>query len=214
MPTVQEFAIASALNGCSTAGLRKLDDQIVEVLLAAVNTATETNLVRCDDIPLLRVAGNSTIPLLQPAARESLSRVIEQKNKTLNLIHAYRTIAQQFVLRQWKINGKCRITAARNPGTSDHERAIAIDIDTDQLNTFKQALENNQWHWAGDGDPGHFSFVGNGVSPKVITESVRSFQILWNRNHPEDPIDEDGIFGDVETGPRLLRSPVEGFEIV
>jgi N-acetylmuramoyl-L-alanine amidase len=214
MPTVQEFAIASALNGCSTGGLRKLDDQIVEILLAAVNTATETNLVRCDDIPLLRVAGNSTIPLLQPAARKSLKRVIEQTNKPLNLIHAYRTIAQQFVLLQWKINGKCRITAARRPGTSDHERAIAIDIDSDQLSTFKQTLENNQWHWAGTGDPGHFSFVGNGISPKVITESVRSFQILWNRNHPEDLIDEDGVFGDVQTGPRLLRAPVEGFEIV
>lgn len=38
--------------------------------------------------------------------------------------------------------------------------------------------------------------------------------VLWNRHNPNDLIDEDGVFGDVETGPRLLRSPIEGFENV
>ena len=118
MTTVREFAISSANNGCSTSGLGPLNDQIVGLLLPAVNNETETNLVSCGDIPRLRIAGNSTIPLLQPEARESLRRVIEAKAKELNLVHAYRTVAQQFVLRQWKINGKCGITSARNPGTS------------------------------------------------------------------------------------------------
>lgn len=212
MPTVEQFASASAQNGCSTAGLRTLNSQIVEVLLKAVNTADETNLVPCDDIPLLRVIGNSTIPLLQPAARASLKRVIEQKNQRMDLIHAYRTIAQQFVLREWKNRGKCRITSARKPGTSDHERGLAIDIDNNEF--WKSALQNNGWHWAGTGDPGHFSFGGDDVNPDVVTESVRAFQVLWNRNNPDDLIDEDGIFGDVQTGPRLLRSPLEGFAIV
>ena len=212
MPTVKQFATASAQNGCSTAGLRPLNEQIVQVLLSAVNTQDETNLVRCDNIPRLSVIGNSTIPLLQPAARESLRQVIEQEGRQLKLVHAYRTIAQQFVLLQWKINGRCRITAARRPGTSDHERAIAIDID--EFDVWKEALESHGWDWAGPGDRGHFSFRGPGVSPKVITESVRSFQKLWNLNNPDDLIDEDGVFGDIETGPRLLLAPVEGFEIV
>jgi hypothetical protein len=209
MPSVEQFAISSSLNGCSTAGLRGLDDQIVELLLEAVNTETETNLVRCDDIPLLKIVGNSTIPLLQPEARASLARVIEQVDRRLKLVHAYRTVAQQFVLREWKNRGRCGITAARTPGSSDHERAIAIDIQN--IDVWKTALINNQWAWAGSGDPGHFSFRGAGVSPKVLTESVRAFQILWNRNNADDMIDEDGIFGDIETGPRLLLSPVEGF---
>jgi hypothetical protein len=212
MPTVKQFATTSSQNGCSTSGLRPLNEQIVQVLLSSVNTATETHLVRCDDIPLLRVSGNSTIPLLQPAARNSLQRVIAQKGRQLKLIHAYRTIAQQFVLLQWKIRGRCRITAARRPGTSDHERAIAIDID--EFSVWKEALESAGWDWAGPGDRGHFSFHGPGVSPKVLTESVRSFQKLWNLNNPDDLIDEDGIFGDEETGPRLLLSPIQGFEIV
>jgi len=212
MPTVEQFAIASSQNGCSTAGLRTLNSQIVEVLLESVNTEEETNLVSCADIPLLRVAGNSTIPLLQPAARASLKRVIEQKGRQLKLIHAYRTIAQQFVLREWKLRGRCNITAARKPGTSDHERGLAIDID--EFDVWKNALESNQWVWAGMGDRGHFRFAGGGVNPDVVTESVRAFQALWNRNNPDDLIDEDGIFGDIQTGPRLLLSPIEGFPIV
>lgn len=212
MPSVQQFATTSSQNGCSTAGLRPLNEQIVEVLLSSVNTNNETNLVRCDDIPRLRVIGNSTIALLQPAARESLQEVIAREGRQLKLIHAYRTIAQQFVLLQWKIRGRCNITAARRPGTSDHERAIAIDID--DFSVWREALERNGWDWAGPGDRGHFSFRGPGVSPKVLTESVRSFQKLWNLNNPDDLIDEDGVFGDIETGPRLLLSPIEGFEIV
>lgn len=212
MPTVKDFAITSSSNGCSTAGLRVLDDQIVQVLLRTVNTPVQTNLVRCDDIPLLNVVGNSTIPLLQPAARRSLKRVIEQANRHLNVIHAYRTIAQQFVLREWKNRGKCHITAARQPGTSDHERAIAIDIE--DFDFWRERLESNGWNWAGPGDRGHFSFVGDDVNPEVIKESVRSFQKLWNLNNPDDLIDEDGIFGDIQTGARLLRAPIEGFAIV
>ena len=212
MPSVQQFATTSSQNGCSTAGLRPLNEQIVEVLLSSVNTNNETNLVRCDDIPRLRVIGNSTIALLQPAARESLQEVIAREGRQLKLIHAYRTIAQQFVLLQWKIRGRCNITAARRPGTSDHERAIAIDID--DFSVWREALERNGWDWAGPGDRGHFSFRGPGVSPKVLTESVRSFQKLWNLNNPDDLIDEDGVFGDIETGPRLLLLPIEGFEIV
>lgn len=212
MPTVKQFAISSSQNGCSTAGLRPLNNQIVEVLLAAVNTEEETNLVPCTDISLLRVVGNSTIPLLQPAARASLKRIIEQKGRQLRLVHAFRTVAQQFVLREWKLRGRCNITAARKPGTSDHERGLAIDIN--DIDVWKDALESNQWVWAGPGDRGHFRFAGSGVNANLATESVRAFQKLWNRNNPDDLIDEDGIFGDIQTGPRLLLSPIEGFPIV
>ena len=208
MPTVKEFAISSA-SGCSTAALRGLDDQIVELLLDAVNTGSVKKLVSCEDIPNLQIVGNSTIPLLQPPAKASLARVIAQRGRTFKLVHAYRTIAQQFVLREWKRNGRCGITAARMPGTSDHERALAIDIQ--DLDVWKETLEANDWVWAGPGDRGHFRFDGDGVSPEVITESVRAFQRLWNQHNPQDPIDEDGVFGDIETGPRLLLSPVDGF---
>jgi len=207
MPTVQQFA---AQNGCSTAGLRPLNNQILEILLAAVNTAEETSLVPCDDIPLLQVVGASTIPLLQPAARAALQQAIQQKNQQLDLRHAFRTIAQQFVLREWV--GKCDITSARRPGTSDHERGLAIDIDGNAV--WRSTLQSHGWRWAGTNDPGHFHYIGDNVNPNVLSEAVLAFQVLWNRNNPDDPIDEDGVYGDIQTGPRLRISPIEGFPIV
>jgi N-acetylmuramoyl-L-alanine amidase len=207
MLTVGQFA---AQNGCSTAALRPLNNQILEILLSAVNTAEETNLVPCDDIPLLQMVGGSTIPLLQPAARTSLQHAIEHKNQQLNLRHAFRTIAQQYVLREWV--GQCGITSARKPGKSDHERGLAIDIDDHSV--WRNVLQNNGWHWAGDGDPGHFNYVGDDVNPDVLSENVLAFQVLWNRNNPTDPIDQDGVYGDIQTGPRLRISPIEGFPVV
>ena len=208
MPTVLQFAHQP---GCSTAGLRPLNEQILEILLDAVNTPEETSLVPCDDLPLVNVIGGSTIPMLQPAARASLQHVIELEDRQLDLVHAYRTIAQQYVLREWKILGRC-VTSARKPGTSDHERGLAIDIEEDAA--WINAFTSNGWHWAGTGDPGHFNFLGDDVNPDVLPESVRAFQILWNRNNPTDLIDEDGIYGDIQTGPRLRISPIEGFPIV
>jgi len=212
MPTVQEFATLTSLSGCSTAGLQPLIDQIVEILLPVVNTAEQTSLVPCDDIPLLQVVGGSTIPLLQPAARDSLQQVIEEVGEQLSLRHAYRTIAQQLVLRTWALNGKCHITQARKPGTSDHERALAVDVDN--FSIWKDAFVSHGWHWAGPGDRGHFNFLGDDVNPNVITESVKAFQVLWNRNNPDDLIDEDGVYGEEQTGPRLRLSPIGGFPIV
>ena len=207
MTTVKEFAAAS---GCSTAGLRPLNDQIVEILLASVNTAQETNLVPCDDIPLLEVTGNSTIPLLQPAARAALQQAIEHKNQPLSLKHALRTIAQQYVLREWV--GTCGITSARTPGTSDHERGLAIDIHDDDA-VWTHTLRSHGWMDV-HGDPGHFHFVGDGINPDILAENVKLFQILWNRNNPNDLIDDDGVYGEHQTGPRLRISPIEGFPIV
>ena len=207
MPTVEQFA---ATDTCSTHKLRPLNEQILEILLDRVNTPEETSLVPCDDIPSLHVVGGSTIPLLQPAARDALQNAIEQENQPLRLRHAFRTIAQQWVLRRWV--GRCGITSARKPGRSDHERGLAIDIDDNEL--WRSALTSNGWHWAGDGDPGHFNFVGDDVNPNVLAEAVRSFQILWNRNNPDDLIEEDGVYGDIETGPRLRISPIDGFPIV
>lgn len=189
MTSVGEFAVTSANSGCSTAGLRNLNDQIVALLLPAVNDGTNKNLVTCADIPRLKVAGNSTIALLQPAARTALELAISAKGQELRLIHAYRTIAQQFVLRQWKLSGKCEITSARKPGSSDHERGIAIDVD--DFETWKATLESHNWKWAGLGDRGHFSFIGTPTSERVLTEGVRAFQRLWNQHHPKDRIAED-----------------------
>ena len=202
MPTVAEFAISDT--GCSTGGLKGLNAQIVSLLSPTV----EDIFVSCEDV--VTVVGPSTIPFLQRAAKNALARAVEQKGERLRLVHAYRTVAQQYVLRQWFLRGKCGITDARPPGRSPHERGAGIDMRGDPQQ-WRTILENNGWHWAGPGDPGHFTFLGNGVDMRLLKEGVRAFQRLWNKHNPTDRIEEDGIFGEIETGPRLLRSPVEGF---
>lgn len=204
MTTVREFAISTGNSGsCSTAGLRPLNQQILSLLLPVV----AGDFVPCDDI--VTVAGSSTLAFLQPEAKEALRRAAQEKGERPQVIHAYRTIAQQFVLRQWHINGRCHIKSARTPGTSDHERGTAIDIHDNER--WRDVLERHDWRWAGPGDEGHFRFIGGGTTDRVLTESVRAFQRLWNQHNPDDPIKEDGVFGDIETGPRLLIAPIGGF---
>jgi hypothetical protein len=201
MPTVEEFANTS---GCSTGGLHGLNQQIVALLLPVVGD----DLVSCEDI--VQIVGASTIPLLQPASIRALGRAAQEKGEKPRLVHAYRTVAQQFVLRQWFKTGRCGITSARTPGSSPHEKGIAIDIQNNAQ--WRTVLESHNWRWAGPNDPGHFTFIGDNVSTTILVEGVRSFQRLWNLHNPTDLIDEDGVFGDIETGPRLLRSPIEGFQ--
>jgi hypothetical protein len=55
----------------------------------------------------------------------------------------------------------------------------------------------------------HYDFVGQGAV-NLRGLSVKAFQRLWNRNHPEDPIGEDGAYG-TETEKRLARAPIGGF---
>jgi hypothetical protein len=56
----------------------------------------------------------------------------------------------------------------------------------------------------------HFDYVAGGV--RLTGLSVLAFQRLWNRNHPEDPIAEDGRYGP-QTEARLRSAPAEGFPI-
>lgn len=204
MPTVAEFANSDT---CSTGGLRGLNAQIVSLLRPTV----EDIFVSCEDV--VEMVGPSTIPLLQRAAKVALARAVEEKGEKLRLVHAYRTVAQQYVLRRWFLTGRCGITDARPPGRSPHERGAGIDIraNPQELQKWRTVLERHDWHWAGPGDPGHFTFLGDGVDMRLLREGVRSFQKLWNINNPNDLIDEDGLFGEIQTGPRLLRSPIEGF---
>jgi N-acetylmuramoyl-L-alanine amidase len=205
MTTVREFAIAQSSpgGGCTTEGLKGLDQQIVDLLLPAV----KDKLISCAD--LVTVVGGSTIALIQTPGRDALAQAVQEKGEKPNLIHAYRTIAQQFVLFQWFKNGKCGIPLAAHPGTSPHEKGIGIDIQ--EHAKWRSVLEKHNWRWRGPADPGHFTFIGSGIQSDILTEGVRAFQRLWNLHNPNDHIKEDGIFGEIETAPRLLKSPIGGF---
>lgn len=197
--TVQEIADGA---GCSTAGLRGLSEQLVE----EVDCIEPGAMARIDDIDGL-VLGSAALPWLQSAARDGLAAAVAEGGE-LTVNSTLRSLPQQVLLYQWYDAGQCGITLAATPGTSPHESGLAID--TSQYAEWQAKLERHGWTWHGAGDLVHFDYTAGGES--IAGTSVLAFQRLWNRNHTDDLIDEDGLYGP-QTRARVLQSPAEGFPI-
>lgn len=118
-----------------------------------------------------------------------------------------RTVAQQYLLYRWYQKGTCGISLAATPGNSNHETGLAIDIDNQS--TWRSKLSAKGFQWLGASDPVHFDYVGAGAVDHRGLD-VLAFQRLWNRNHPEDKIAEDGDWGPATSG-RMAKSPAAGF---
>lgn len=186
---------------CSTAGVRGLDLQ----LIAEMNRLQPGVLSSFDNS--LIALGAGAHDSLQVAAMKALQRAVQKRGVKLQVNSAYRTIAQQFVLRNHFENNRCGITAAADVGKSNHNGALAIDIE-DNVG-WRSYLESEGWDWIGSFDEVHFDYRGSGTMD-IRPLSVRAFQSLWNLNNPEDKIVEDGVWGP-GTRARLLKTPVTGF---
>lgn len=193
---------AVAGGGCSTAVVRPLSEQ----LIGEIQCLAPGSMARIDDIGGLTL--NSTaLPWLQTPARDALASAVARGGGGLSVNSTLRTLPQQLMLYRWYQAGLCGITLAASPGTSPHESGMAID--TSEYTAWRSDLEASGWRWHGAGDLPHFDYVGGGAMD-LEGLSVLAFQRLWNRNHPEDPIAEDGSYGP-QTEGRLRRSPAEGF---
>ncbi len=193
---------AVAGRGCSTAIVRPLSEQ----LIAEIECLEPGTMARIDGVPGL-VLASTALPWLQvPAAAGLADAVAEGGELTVN--STLRTLPQQLMLYRWYLDGLCGITLAARPGTSPHESGLAID--TSEYDAWRPALERHGFRWHGAGDLVHFDYVAGGVSLPGL--SVLAFQRLWNRNHAEDPIAEDGDYGP-QTEARLRMAPAEGFPI-
>ena len=201
-----EGTVEDAMRGyCSTSTIKPLSQQILDEM-------------RCIDpdgfaeVPPLAnvVYGAGVFPYLITPARDAFVAAAQSKpGTTLQVNSMFRTVAQQYMLRRWKELGRCGISAAATPGNSNHETGLAIDVQ--QHSTWRSALESRGFDWFGNGDKPHFDYEGSGAfSQKGL--DVLAFQRLWNRNHPEDEISEDGDYGP-QTRARIQKSPAMGFEV-
>ncbi len=187
--------------GCATSIVAGLSRQLID----------EINCLRPDTLESF--AGNGVrvndgvFPFVQPAAKRGLRAAINARGANMTVNSALRTLAQQYLLYKWWQQGRCGISLAASPGRSNHESGLALDI-ADNAG-WRGAMQNNGWRWLGANDPVHFDYVAGGTV-QLAGLSVRAFQRLWNRNHPEDRIDEDGAYGP-QTEARLRRSPTGGF---
>ena len=186
---------------CDTAGLRALDLQ----LIAEIKRLQPGVLSTFDNEMI--VLGGGAHDSLQPPAVKALHRAVQKRGVTLHVNSAYRTIAQQFVLRNQLEHGRCGRTLVADVGKSNHNGGMGIDIQ-DHVG-WRRYLEAEEWDWLGSRDDVHFDYRGGGTID-IRPLSVRAFQSLWNLNHPEDKITEDGAYGP-GTKQRLLKTPVSGF---
>ncbi|MEZ4433530.1 MAG: S-layer homology domain-containing protein [bacterium] len=195
--------------GCSTAPLRALDEQIAtELACLAPNT-----MKRIDTIPGLSLGGGART-FIQADAADALRKVAGRVGG-LTINSAWRSVAQQHVLKSWE--GSCGIGVAAAPGNSNHQSGLALDIADWGSGAVRSAMRAEGFSWycdyrnggrsSGCNDPVHFDyFSGDDLRPLAVL----AFQKLWNRNNPNDRISEDGSWGP-QTAARVSRSPLEGF---
>ena len=117
------------------------------------------------------------VPFLQTKAANSLKAAAQQKNDYITLNSSLRSAAQQWLLYDWYLRGKCSIGLAAKPGSSNHEGGRAFD--TSYYDYWKATLQNNGWtHSYPSNDPFHFDYLS--VSD-IRSANLKAFQRLYNR---------------------------------
>jgi N-acetylmuramoyl-L-alanine amidase len=191
--------IEDAPRGVSTSIVNGLSQQ----LIYQINLIVPNALVSFDDLNV--ELGNAAFPFVPPAGKEALRKAIAKRGETLVVNSAYRTLAQQVLLYNNRSNNRNPVAA---PGTSNHQSGLALDIeDRDGWEPFLSPLG---WEPL-DGDPPHVDYRGAGARDLRQT-TILAFQKLWNKNHPNNQLDEDGEFGP-NTEAALNKSPSVGFDI-
>ncbi len=197
-----QLVVQDAIDGyCTTSVVRGLSEQLV----AEVECMRPGTMSRIETIPDLSL-GSAALPYLQSSAATSLRSVV-QRGGAMGVNSTLRSLAQQYLIHAWYLRGRCGISLAASPGRSNHESGLAVD--TSDFSARRWAFEREGWSWFGWADPVHFDYLGSDTV-NLSGLSILAFQRLWNREHPEDQIDEDGLYGG-QTRTRLARTPVAGF---
>jgi len=190
---------------CSTTSVKGLSVQLVNT----VNKCLHSGLLKdISGVPNVSF-GSAVFPYMQAPALSAFDRAMRASTRKMTMNSAYRSLAQQLLLYRWYLAGRCGISLAAKPGTSNHEGALAFDCNDGQ--SWASFLSGYSFKWLGSSDPVHFDYVGSGTI-NILPSSTKAFQMLWNKNNPNDKIAEDGIYG-TETEKRLLKSPANGFPI-
>jgi hypothetical protein len=204
-PSIDGTPVSSfEMTSCSTSDVLALSVQIAQ----EVDCIQPGQLVPFVETAQIVFAGGAVLPYVSDAARLDLLAAVEAlPGAKLQVNSGFRTVVQQYLLRRWFELGRCGITAAADPGTSNHESGRALDISN--YSAWITTLEAHGWSHDVPGDPVHFDHL---ASPDIRGADVLAFQRLWNKNAPDDTIAEDGDYGPA-TAERVKRAPAEGFGI-
>jgi uncharacterized protein (TIGR03382 family) len=200
--TESEVSVATyTTSGCSTSVVLGLSKQIAD----EVACMSPGSLVAFEPSATLIFSSNAVLPYMHATAKTDLLKVAA--TKTVQVNSGFRTVAQQYLLYRWYQLGRCGITAAATPGRSNHQSGRAVDLAN--YSSLVSAMANRGWSHSVPGDPVHFDHLS---SPDIRGKDVKAFQRLWNRNHPDDTISEDGAYGP-QTEARLKQAPATGFTV-
>jgi hypothetical protein len=188
-------------SGCSTESVIALSRQIAD----EIDCMMPGQFVRFEPGPVIELSGGGILPYLGADARDDLYLAAAEGNAVMRVTSAFRTVVQQYLLRTWFEHGRCGIAAASEPGESNHETGRALDIGNEEA--WIAIMAAHGWDHPLPDDPVHFEHP---ASPDVRGADVHAFQRLWNRNAPDDAIDESGSY-DAATAARVKRAPAEGF---
>jgi hypothetical protein len=192
---LEDTASTATLSGlpraCSTAGTEGISAQ----LLDEMECLSDGALVQVVH-PNVVLTSTRVHAYLSPEGRDALLSVAASRPVQIN--SALRTIAEQYVLSRG-----CSVAAA--PGRSNHETGRAIDVQN-YASVGSALVRAGFARPLPSSDPVHYEAAGEDLR----STSVLAFQTLWNANHPEDRITEDGDPGP-QTLARLARTPARGF---
>jgi N-acetylmuramoyl-L-alanine amidase len=189
--------LQDAPSGQSTSIANGLSQQLIYQLQLNLPDA----FISCDDLNIDLL--DAAFPYVQTPAKQALQRAIQDRGVKMLVNSCYRTIAQQMLLYNDRFNNGNPVAP---PGLSNHQTALAIDIEDPR--GWDPYLIKYGWNLL-PGDPPHFDYQGAGVTD-IRRESILAFQQLWNKNNPNNKIDEDGGFGP-QTEGALNQSPAHGF---
>lgn len=196
-----------SLSACPSTGILSGLNQKIFAEMAVIAPGKLLQIPASSDVIL--GAGATPCFVGGPTARAKLLAAITNRGRPMTINSAYRTVAQQFLLfrMHYFVSGSCGITAVANPGKSNHESGLALDIQ-DPMG-WKPFLEPQGWKWFGPRDLPHYDFIG-GTDLRSL--GIKAFQSHWNKYNPGDKLREplDGLWGP-ETEKRLLKTPVDGF---
>ena len=191
--------VEQCIPGCSTGQIQGLNRQVLEKVIELKGSI----LTRVDH-ELINISGSQNNPYLQTNAYINLVRAVEERGRTLRINSALRTVMQQYMLRRQYQRGLCGIRAAAPPGGSNHNHALAIDIQDSAA--WRSTLEKHGWKWIGAFDPMHYSAKGENLT----YIQVKAFQELWNEYNPNNKLKPDGGWGP-RTAKCVASAPAQGF---
>lgn len=172
-------------------------------LIYQINLIIPNALVSCDDLDI--DLGDAAYPFVPPEAKEGLRKAISDRGKRLVVNSAYRTLAQQLLLYNWRFNNP---NPVGKPGQSNHQSGLALDIE--DRPGWEPYLKRYGWLPLA-GDPPHVDYKGAGAQD-LRKATIKAFQVLWNKNNPSDQLKDDGLYGN-ETEKRLNQTPGTGFAL-